>query len=159
MMPEEGCMDFTLIDLVPFVPAADRRARRPLPRSVRACVWDMTRGRCWYCGTHCNPFESFVIDHVVPLARGGDDDISNLVPCCAYCNARKNCLLLDEWRECFARAVELDEAPWVRSDRRFWFEGGDLPEPFSGGDLPAEFIRQMRDDEIRVWRRVGRMAR
>lgn len=37
--------------------------------------------RCDYCG---GPFED--IEHVIPRAQGGTDDISNLRPSCANCN-------------------------------------------------------------------------
>lgn len=39
---------------------------------------------CWWC-----PAPATTIDHVVPLARGGDNDRSNLVPACARCNERR----------------------------------------------------------------------
>jgi hypothetical protein len=29
------------------------------------------------------------LDHVVPVSRGGTSDATNLVACCASCNARK----------------------------------------------------------------------
>ncbi len=49
--------------------------------------------RCAYC-----PSEGKTIDHVVPLARGGRDEISNLVPACKACNSSKGAKLLSEWR-------------------------------------------------------------
>jgi 5-methylcytosine-specific restriction endonuclease McrA len=38
------------------------------------------------------------IDHVIPLARGGADDVANLCCACFACNARKGSKLPDEWR-------------------------------------------------------------
>jgi len=45
------------------------------------------QGRCWWCrqpmrGKH-------TVDHRIALARGGDNDPSNLVLCCARCNSKK----------------------------------------------------------------------
>lgn len=31
------------------------------------------------------------VDHVIPLARGGEHRVSNLAPCCRWCNASKGC--------------------------------------------------------------------
>lgn len=41
--------------------------------------------RCAYCGSE----EKMTRDHVIPLSRGGTNDISNLVPACLRCNLRK----------------------------------------------------------------------
>lgn len=49
---------------------------------------------CAYCREPCVP----TIDHVVPLARGGRDEPSNVVPACKPCNSSKNDRLLSEWR-------------------------------------------------------------
>lgn len=41
---------------------------------------------CVYCGADSG---SLHIEHIVPLARGGSDDLSNLTLACGACNSRK----------------------------------------------------------------------
>lgn len=67
----------------------DPFARLAFAAQTRATVWDTTGGKCWYCGIQTNPFRDFTIDHVVPVSKGGSDDLANLVPCCRSCNSRK----------------------------------------------------------------------
>ena len=43
------------------------------------------------------------MDHVVPIARGGRSAKSNVVPCCAECNAGKQSLVPVEWEEYLSR--------------------------------------------------------
>lgn len=71
------------------VEALTATERRKAKRALRARVWQMTDGNCWYCGTATNPFRNFEVDHYIPLSKGGADDISNLVPACSRCNAKK----------------------------------------------------------------------
>lgn len=44
--------------------------------------------RCRYCGTELNE-ETVTMDHRIPLAKGGTNWISNLVPACKSCNCSK----------------------------------------------------------------------
>ena len=49
------------------------------------------RGRhCLYCGKGPLYRRALHIDHVVPKAMGGGDDVRNLVPACRTCNQRKH---------------------------------------------------------------------
>lgn len=48
---------------------------------------------CAYCGST----ENITIDHIVPLARGGTHEASNLAPACFPCNSSKRDRLLSEW--------------------------------------------------------------
>lgn len=78
-------------------PLSERHPRRSFGPEVKREVWAMTHGRCYYCGLRTNPFATFTIDHIVPLARGGSNDLRNLVPACRRCNFAKGVKLIDEW--------------------------------------------------------------
>jgi 5-methylcytosine-specific restriction endonuclease McrA len=54
----------------------------------------LNRGPCFYCGVA----EQITIDHVIAIARGGVDGISNLVPACKSCNSQKRDLTIMEWK-------------------------------------------------------------
>lgn len=49
---------------------------------------------CFYCGST----EKITIDHVVPIFRGGQHKIGNLVPACKSCNSSKGSKLFTEWK-------------------------------------------------------------
>ena len=53
-------------------------------------------GRCAYCGQRD---DMLGLDHVFPLARGGQHRIGNLLPACPSCNARKGNATLMEWHK------------------------------------------------------------
>ncbi len=57
-------------------------------RAIREVFGDA----CVYCG---DPAKS--LDHVIPLARGGEHAVGNLVPACLPCNKSKSDKLLTEW--------------------------------------------------------------
>ena len=52
---------------------------------------------CEYCGTdllsHPRLFESLTFDHFRPRSRGGADDLSNRIVCCAACDRWKKSYL------------------------------------------------------------------
>ena len=49
---------------------------------------------CSYCK---KPSENNSIDHFIPLAEGGSNDISNLIGCCKKCNSSKGKKNFFEW--------------------------------------------------------------
>lgn len=55
-------------------------------------------GRCYYCRCKVRWGEHHV-DHVIPLSRGGSNDISNLVITCPSCNLKKHAKMPHEWPE------------------------------------------------------------
>lgn len=59
-------------------------------------------------------------DHVVPLSRGGDDVLGNLLPACRACNTDKGDLTLAEWRaERERRNLSPRRYDWPDDDTRF----------------------------------------
>src|SRR5438093_2030727 len=69
--------------------AGDFTARewRELVREYNGC--------CAYCGRPCSSLDA---DHRVPLALGGTNGISNILPACRRCNLRKHTLTEAEFR-------------------------------------------------------------
>lgn len=51
-------------------------------------------GACGYCGSR----EQMSADHRIPLARGGRNDIANIIPACLRCNMSKGTQTEAEFR-------------------------------------------------------------
>lgn len=66
-----------------------RRERKNL-KHLQPEVWRKSGGECFYCHCALDPYEGWHIDHVTPFARGGSDEIGNLVAACAKCNHEKH---------------------------------------------------------------------
>ena len=63
------------------------RSRRTLNSHAKRIVAARARWTCEVC--HSLLDETYEIDHVVPLHRGGADDLDNLQACCASCHRKK----------------------------------------------------------------------
>ena len=67
--------------------------RDAIPPAKRSSVLAKTSGRCVYCGceltTKPDQPNTYHPDHVLAVAKGGGDDIANLVPSCRTCNLKK----------------------------------------------------------------------
>ncbi len=72
--------------------ARKRAAAVAGPVSAATYAAIIANGPCVYCGA-----SSEEVDHVRPLARGGWEHESNLVPTCSACNRSKHANLLTEW--------------------------------------------------------------
>ena len=70
-----------------------RYGRQPIPRKLRHEVFKRDGYRCRECGASKD--ETILeIDHIIPVARGGTNDIDNLQTLCRECNRMKH---TDEW--------------------------------------------------------------
>lgn len=68
-----------------------RERLRYIPKPPRSAVL-APGARCVYCGA-----TAMCIDHVRPIAYGGDSSPENLEPCCADCNLDKNRQPIARW--------------------------------------------------------------
>jgi 5-methylcytosine-specific restriction endonuclease McrA len=71
-----------------------RRSQMETPFVISANeISRLYKSPCAYCGS-----ASEHLDHVIPLSRGGEHRIGNLVGACAKCNLSKNDKFIMEWR-------------------------------------------------------------
>lgn len=64
--------------------------RMPVTREMRTRVMSRDSMTCQYCGDSSG---KIVLDHVVPVCRGGDTHDHNLVAACEPCNIKKRSLV------------------------------------------------------------------
>lgn len=71
------------------------KGRRILKREHTDSEWQIVlkqyEYKCAYCGCSNKPLQK---DHVIPVSKGGDDKITNIVPACQKCNASKGARIL-----------------------------------------------------------------
>lgn len=67
-------------------------------RTIREAVLQRDGWQCQACGQDAN-----TVDHVLPRARGGGDDMENLQAMCAKCNRDKSDKLPGEQSQFFER--------------------------------------------------------
>ena len=60
--------------------------RIKIPPEVRQFVLNRDKCQCRSCGSG----ENLEVDHIIPLAKGGANDLSNLQTLCCICNRRKS---------------------------------------------------------------------
>ncbi len=78
---------------------SDLKRERRKARELRESQWwkrRVAKGECYYCGSP-TPAKDLTMDHIVPIARGGQSIRGNVVPCCKNCNTAKKQLLPMEW--------------------------------------------------------------
>lgn len=93
------------------------RERRPMNATERA-AWDRLvaalGGTCAYCQRR-GPLS---VDHLIPVASGGRDEMANYAPACKSCNCSKGASDVMSWLERRASKMRLapdQRAAWVGS--------------------------------------------
>lgn len=108
--------------------------RKRLSKDERQKVYTKCNGRCAYCGCELE-YKDMQVDHVIPLKRGGKDDIKNMLPACRSCNHYKATLTAEEYREYVSKIpdrLQRDSIPYqvgvrfgiieTKSNVKFFFE-------------------------------------
>jgi hypothetical protein len=107
--------------------------RKPVSKKLRFDVFKRDQFVCQYCGSH-PPAAVLHVDHIHPVAEGGDNSVDNLITACESCNLGKGARLLSSAPKSLeekamlvaereeqirgynnilkARAVRIDEEAW-----------------------------------------------
>lgn len=90
--------------------SSPRAKRTQLSKKTRFEVFKRDGFKCMYCGAH-PPAAVLHVDHIHPVAEGGDNDINNLVTACEPCNLGKGARSLASVPKSLAdKAAEIQEA-------------------------------------------------
>ena len=119
-----------------------RRGRGHISKAVRGTVYRRDGFTCQCCRERFHPTE-LTIDHLVPLDRGGLDEVRNYVTCCKDCNQKKDNLPLAEFAESIK--IGLNELP-VHGDPLI--DNEDLPIQIR--KLRRKLIDQYRKEDLRL---------
>ena len=89
--------DYKIVDLESMQVIGDvhKIKRRQFSQTERMAVYNNSKGRCAICGRFV-PYDSFTIDHIIPLAKGGTNAMDNLQVACSVCNLIKQDILPED---------------------------------------------------------------
>jgi 5-methylcytosine-specific restriction enzyme A len=76
--------------------------RSRISKQVRDEVFRRDDNTCQFCGNRLTPAK-LTIDHLIPLSRGGLNEVTNFVACCGVCNEKKANVPLSE----FAQSINI----------------------------------------------------
>ena len=77
--------------------------RQPICLATRKLIYKRDRGICQICGSSI-PFSEMTLDHIHPLAKGGDSQPDNLQCACQACNSLKQDLTMSDF---YGKIVEI----------------------------------------------------
>ena len=87
---EMSRLSSTINDDVPTKPKKEAK-RKSIPKAVKTSLWnihigeDKAKGECSVCKSEIK-VTNFEAGHIVSHAKGGEDNIDNLLPICSLCN-------------------------------------------------------------------------
>lgn len=78
--------------------SANAPKRKSFTKEERIKIYRKTKGHCYLCGDFVD-FDSYEIEHKVPLSKGGTNDLSNLFCSCHTCNLIKHDIYPQDFME------------------------------------------------------------
>ena len=134
--------------------------RKTLSKKTRFEVFKRDKFTCQYCGKSA-PDVVLEVDHVVPVAEGGDDDMLNLVTSCFDCNRGKGAIKLSDDSAVKVRKAQLDMIADRREqlDMMYKWQLGLVEETEAQIDLVSDLIGELSEltpnslgrDDVKTW--------
>lgn len=89
--------DYKVVDMKTMQPVGDTHKikRKQFSSEKRIKIYNKGKGRCSICGKFI-PYDSFTVDHIIPLAKGGTNAMDNLQVACSVCNLIKQDILPED---------------------------------------------------------------
>ncbi len=75
---------------------SQKTKRKQVPQGQRIEIYNKYKGRCAICGKFVS-YDDFTIDHMVPLSKGGTNEMDNLQLACNVCNRIKQDILPEDF--------------------------------------------------------------
>lgn len=103
------------------------KKRRPLTNKSRFEIFKRDSFTCQYCGEK-SPDVILHVDHIKPVAKSGDNEITNLITSCQKCNSGKSARELDDKTVIEKQRKQLEELNERRNQLEMmlqWREGLD----------------------------------
>lgn len=72
-----------------------KNKRKIFSPQERIKIYNKYKGRCAICGEFV-PYDLYTIDHIIPISKGGSNNIDNLQCTCKTCNFIKQDILPDD---------------------------------------------------------------
>lgn len=95
--------------------------RRPIPKRTRFEVFKRDKFTCQYCGKSA-PDVVLQVDHVIPVSKGGTNEIMNLVTSCLECNLGKSNVELNDDSAIKVMKKQIDELAERRQQIEMMYE-------------------------------------
>ena len=128
---------------------------RSITSRLRQAVVERAHNRCEYCGLVQEGQEAtFHIDHVVPIAAGGQTVLENLALACVSCSLRKGAreVALDRITNKEVPIFNPRQDPW---EKHFRWSGVEVMGLTATGRATVEALRMNRLLALEIRRAVG----
>lgn len=107
--------------IIALKPLGNAVLRQPVKESIRLEAYK--RKNCGYCGRILRGTNR-VLDHIIPVSKGGTNVSSNLIACCRQCNTEKRDKTLFEWKIVLEEELNKIKSLSTKTaqKRRVWIE-------------------------------------
>ena len=110
--------------------------RKPLTKALRFEVFKRDSFKCQYCGRSA-PDVILEVDHILPVSKGGDNDLLNLITSCKDCNRGKSNKLLSDKSAVERQKKQLDDLNEMREQAEMLIQWKQELMSIAGGQIDA----------------------
>lgn len=123
--------------------------RKQLSKKKRFEVLKRDKFTCQYCGAQA-PDVILQVDHIIPVSKGGTNDITNLVTSCSDCNGGKSNEMLDDSTAVKKQKRQLDQLQEQREQLEMMAEWQRelTSEMLSKADIVENIVHQITGSNL-----------